>query len=89
MRLRNASTVPREIRATVRYSFEPERFGRMETSTLLLVGEDSAPRELETARAVAEALPAARVVVLPGQEHLAMYTAPELFVNEVVRFLEE
>ena len=34
------------------------------------------------------ALAGARVVVLPGQQHLAMYTAPELFVNEIVRFLE-
>jgi pimeloyl-ACP methyl ester carboxylesterase len=38
---------------------------------------------------VAAALPDARVVVLPGQQHAAMYTAPEIFVREVVRFLEE
>jgi pimeloyl-ACP methyl ester carboxylesterase len=87
VRLRNASTVPREIRAMERYEFEPERFGRMATPTLLLVGEDSPPREIENATAVAEALTDARVVVLQGQQHLAMYTAPDVFVREVVRFL--
>lgn len=89
MRLRNAPTVPREIRATERYSFDPERFRLMQTPTLLPVGEDSPALELENARTVAEALPQARVVVLPGQQHLAMYTAPEMFVSEIVRFLEE
>lgn len=89
LRLRNAPTVPREIRATAGYRFEPERFRRMQVPTLLLVGEDSPPLELENAGAVAEALPDARVVVLPGQQHLAMYTAPEMFAREVVRFLVE
>jgi pimeloyl-ACP methyl ester carboxylesterase len=60
----------------------------MRAPTLLLVGGDSPPRELENARGVADALPDARVVLLPGQQHVATYTAPELFVQEVVRFLE-
>jgi pimeloyl-ACP methyl ester carboxylesterase len=89
VRLQNAATVPREIRATARYNFEPERFRRLQAPTLLLVGEASPPVELENARAVAEALPNGRVVVLPGQQHLAMYTAPEMFVREVVGILEE
>lgn len=38
---------------------------------------------------MAGALPDARVVILPGQQHAAMYAAPGLFVSEVVRFLEE
>jgi pimeloyl-ACP methyl ester carboxylesterase len=56
--------------------------------TLLLVGEDSPPRELEHAQGVAGALPNAQVILLPGQQHLAMYMAPDAFVGEVVRFLE-
>jgi pimeloyl-ACP methyl ester carboxylesterase len=88
-RLRNAPTLPRELRALERYTFVPERFRSMRTPTLLLVGGDSPAREAENARGVAEALPDARVVVLPGQQHAAVYTAPELFVSEVVRFLEE
>ena len=65
-----------------------ERFGNMQTPTLLLVGSDSPPGELEKAKVVSDGLPDARVVILPGQGHTAMITAPEVLLNEVVRFLE-
>ena len=61
----------------------------MRTPTLLLVGGDSSPREMQNANGVAEALPNAEAVVLPGQQHVAMHTAPGLFVREVVRFLDQ
>jgi len=38
---------------------------------------------------VDSALPASQVVVLPGQQHIAMDTAPDLFVREVKAFLIE
>jgi pimeloyl-ACP methyl ester carboxylesterase len=88
VRLANARTIPRELRAYAEYSFTAARFQRMRAPTLLLVGGDSPPRELQNARAIAAALPAARVQLLAGQQHLAMRTAPDLFVNEVARFLE-
>jgi pimeloyl-ACP methyl ester carboxylesterase len=87
VRLANVPTLPRELRAEERYVFAPERFRRMRTPTLLLVGGNSPPRELENAAGVAEALSDARVVALEGQQHAAMYTAPEVFVSEIVRFL--
>jgi pimeloyl-ACP methyl ester carboxylesterase len=87
-RLRNAPTIPRELRAEQAYTFEPDRFRTMRTPTLLLVGGESPVREMENAEGVAAALPQARVAVLAGQEHVALYTAPEVFVSEVVRFLE-
>jgi pimeloyl-ACP methyl ester carboxylesterase len=86
-RLANAPTVPRELRAEANYVFEPARFESMLTPTLLLVGGASPPHELRNASKIAAALPEARVVALAGQQHAAMYTAPELFVNEVVTFL--
>jgi pimeloyl-ACP methyl ester carboxylesterase len=89
VRLSNAPTMPRELREEQRYTFEAERFRNMRTPTLLLVGEASPPRELENAKGVAAGLPNAQVVVLPEQQHAAMYTAPELFVREVVQFLEK
>lgn len=89
VRLGNARTLPREMRTEEGYTFRPERFGSMRAPTLLLVGGDSPPRELENANGVSEGLPDARVALLPGQQHAAMYTVPELFVSEVVRFLEE
>jgi pimeloyl-ACP methyl ester carboxylesterase len=79
VRLANAATLPRELRVEQGYTFKPERFQQMQTPTLLLVGSDSPRRELENAKGVADALPDARVVVLPGQQRAAMYTAPELF----------
>jgi pimeloyl-ACP methyl ester carboxylesterase len=87
VRLGNAPTLPRELRAIERYTFDRVRFADMRTPTLLMVGGESPPREHENARGVAEALPDAQVVVLPGQQHTAMYAAPELFVREVVSFL--
>ena len=89
VRLTNARTLPRELKTEERYTFAPDRFAQMRTPTLLLVGGDSPSRELRNAEGVAAALPDARVVVLAGQQHVAMHTAPELFVAEVVRFLEQ
>lgn len=86
-RMANAMTIPREVREKHRYVFEPERFRSLRVPTLLMVGGNSPPHELQYANAVAEALPDARVLVLPGQQHLAMYIAPDLFVREVVKFL--
>jgi pimeloyl-ACP methyl ester carboxylesterase len=87
-RLRNAPTLPREMRVEQSYVFIPERFGNMRTPTLLLVGGDSPAGELENANGVSDGLPDARVVILPGQRHTAMIMAPEVFSNEVVQFLE-
>lgn len=88
VRLANARTMARELRAEERYVFAPERFREVRVPTLLLVGGDSPPRELANAEAVAGALPAARVAVMPGQQHAAMYTAPEAFARATVLFLE-
>jgi hypothetical protein len=52
------------------------------------VGGDSPPRELESARGVAAALPDARIAILAGQQYVAMHTAPDAFASEVVKFLE-
>lgn len=87
VRLGNAPMLPRELRAGERYRFEPERFSGMRAPTLLLVGGDSPPRELADAKAVEAALPGARIAMLPGQQHLAMYTAPDVFVGAIVRCL--
>ena len=86
-RLSNAHTLPRELRADSAYVFDAARFSTMTTPTLLLVGGDSPARELENARAVTAALPHSRIAVIPGQQHAAMYSVPDLFVREVVNFL--
>lgn len=88
VRLGNAGTVPRELRAEAGYRFDPERFPGLGARTLILVGGESPTREVDAARALARALPAAGIRVLEGQGHLAMYTAPELFVSALGSFAE-
>lgn len=85
-RLENAPTIPREMEAQERYVFAPDRFAAMTVPVVLLVGGDSPRLELVTAQAVAGGLPNAEVSVMTGQEHLAMYTAPAQFIQELVRF---
>ncbi len=87
-RLATAQTLPREHRAVIEYTVQPERFVEMSTPTLLLLGGASPPVFVESTRAVDAALPDSRVVELPGQQHAAMDTAPELFVQEVLAFLQ-
>jgi pimeloyl-ACP methyl ester carboxylesterase len=87
-RLRNAPTLARELTAEAGYLFRPARFRGMRTPTALLVGGDSPPRELENARGVVAALADARVITLPGQQHGAMYAAPDVFIGVVSAFLE-
>jgi pimeloyl-ACP methyl ester carboxylesterase len=85
----SAHTVPRELRAEVRFAFDAERFKDMHTPTLLLLGGDSPPVVRESAEAVHAALPNSRIAVMQGQQHIAMYTGPDLFLREVLRFLAD
>ena len=79
-------TIPRELQSLDRYAFDPGRFGRMETPTALFLGSESSPAIRTIAETLHAALPNSQLVVLPGQQHVAMRTAPELFVQEVGKF---
>ena len=87
-RVAAARTIPRELRAQEAYRFDPERFGDLGVATLLLIGGDSPATYEEAEKAVAEALPNSRIVVMPGQGHVAMDSATDLFTIEVLHFLE-
>src|SRR5215207_2870061 len=87
-RVAAAHTIPRELRAQEAYRFDPERFGDLGVATLLLIGGDSPATYEEAEKAVAEALPNCRIVVMAGQGHVAMDTATDLFTIEVLQFLE-
>jgi pimeloyl-ACP methyl ester carboxylesterase len=82
-----AHTIPRELRNSGAYAFQPERFKGLGTPTLLLLGGDSPPIFSGPIEKVRATLPDARVVVLPGQQHAAINTAPDLFLREVLAFL--
>jgi pimeloyl-ACP methyl ester carboxylesterase len=86
-RIRAAPTVFREILGVRAYSFDPARFRNLKTPVLLLVGGETSPVYTAAVEALHSALPNNRLVVLPGQPHDAALTAPELFLEQVRRFL--
>ncbi|MCU0521116.1 MAG: alpha/beta hydrolase [Anaerolineae bacterium] len=86
-RLATAHTLPREMRAEEGYTFDAQRFKNLSVPTLLLLGGESSDIERASTEALGEALPNSRIAVMPGQQHLAMYAAPDLFLREVLAFL--
>lgn len=88
-RIRLSPTIPREMAIDRSYNFDPEKFSDLQVPALLMLGGDSPPIFQAAIEAAETALPNSRVVVLPGQQHIAMDTNPELFVGEVLDFLLE
>jgi pimeloyl-ACP methyl ester carboxylesterase len=82
-RLAAAHTIPRELRAAEQVRFDASRFAQTKIPIAMFVGGDS-PEFLKQATArLHAALPTSTVVVLPGQKHAAMNTAPSLFVEQM------
>ncbi|WP_095981532.1 alpha/beta fold hydrolase [Melittangium boletus] len=79
-----AHTLPREIRAVEGYALVGSRFSRLDIPVLLLLGGDSPPFFASVIDSLRQALPRSRVAVMPQQRHLAMITAPALFVRELL-----
>jgi pimeloyl-ACP methyl ester carboxylesterase len=86
-RLAGMHILVQEARALERYRFDADRYGAVTVPALLLVGGDSPAWAQQATRAIHQALPHSRIAVLPGQQHIAMDTAPDLFVREVMSFL--
>jgi pimeloyl-ACP methyl ester carboxylesterase len=84
-----APTIADEVNGVGGYVFDPARFQDLTTPALLLMGGESPPFLQAATEAVAGALPHCRLAVLPGQGHLAMDLAPELFLREITQFLSE
>lgn len=86
-RIAAAHTVVRETRAEEDHRFDPGRFAGLTVPTLLMAGTETPPELLASTTLLADHLPGAEVTVLAGQGHVAMLTAPELFVTELLAFL--
>jgi pimeloyl-ACP methyl ester carboxylesterase len=85
-RVATAPTIPREMRAEQTYRIPVDSLGRLNIPVLLLSGGDSPP-DLGAGMAKLEnILPNSRTVTMPGQQHIAMYTAPDLLVGAVLDF---
>lgn len=87
-RVAAAHTIPREDRASSEYAFDSERLRSLRVSTLFLLGGDSSEAFKAAAEAAQAALQDCRLAVMPGQRHAAMDTGTELFVAEVLGFLD-
>ena len=86
-RIDAAHTILRESRTVP--GFDAEEARRLTMPVLLIVGADSPPALKCDYETVAEALPDPRVVVLEGQQHIAMDLVPEVFTSQVLRFLRD
>lgn len=85
-RVAAAHTIPRELRAVRTYRFDSQRFRGLAVPTLLLSGGESQPDFRTAVEAVDAAMTDSRIVVLPGQGHVAMDTGTDVFTTEVLRF---
>ncbi len=88
VRMAAAHTIPREF-ADEDYILDPLRFKNLNVPTMLLQGGESPDFLKAATEAVHAALPNSRIVVMPGQQHIAMSTAPQMFVSLVTEFLME
>jgi pimeloyl-ACP methyl ester carboxylesterase len=64
----------------------PDQIGKLSMPVLLLIGGDSPPVFGRANAALETILPNSRTVVMPGQKHIAMDTAPDLLVGAVLDF---
>jgi len=88
-RIKIIPTVLRELVIDRTYKFDAARFASLQVPTLLLLGGDSPLLFRQATETLDAALPDSQVVILPGQQHIAMDTNPELFVGEVLQFLRK
>jgi pimeloyl-ACP methyl ester carboxylesterase len=85
-RVAAAHTLPRELRAQEAYRLNAERAARLSIPVLLLLGGDSPTFFGNAIATLEQALPDSRTVVMHGQQHVAMDTAPDLVVGAVLDF---
>jgi pimeloyl-ACP methyl ester carboxylesterase len=85
-RIKLAPTLCRESTIVFTYQFETTRFSKVVAPTLFLLGGAS-PTEMATSvRTVAPAIAHSQLHILPGQQHDAMFTAPQLLAQEIGDF---
>lgn len=84
-----AHTVLREISGVERRILDVGKFTDVPFKTLFLIGEDGSEFWDEVLQVLNHTLPGFSTDVLPGQGHLAMNTAPDLFVDAVTRFFKD
>jgi pimeloyl-ACP methyl ester carboxylesterase len=88
-RVEVAHIIPRGLQAADAYEFDAARFASLTTPTLLLSGGQSPPLYRDGIEALNEALPNSRIVTFERHAHVAMLTATDRFIDEVLAFTLE
>jgi pimeloyl-ACP methyl ester carboxylesterase len=88
-RIELVPTISREMKAASSFTFKPERYADIQATSLLLLGGESPDYFRRAIEDAFTGLPNCMVTVLPDQRHIAMDTAPDLFVETVVDFFKE
>jgi pimeloyl-ACP methyl ester carboxylesterase len=88
-RIAAAHTITREVRAELGAALDPAEAANMTVPTLLVVGGDSPDFLRADYETVAAALPDAQVIILAGQQHIAIDLIPEAFAGHVLGFLRD
>jgi pimeloyl-ACP methyl ester carboxylesterase len=83
------TTIPREMEADLNYQFNKLRFSNMKVPTMLLLGGNSPEFTHEAVELVHSSLPNSKITVLPGEQHIAHHTNPQLLTRELLDFLNE
>jgi pimeloyl-ACP methyl ester carboxylesterase len=85
-----ARSLPRELAAVGQCTrLRPEVFEGFASPTLHVSGSKSAEGLRGWVEPLSKAIPDFRTAGLPGQEHLANYTGPEVVAEAVAKFLGE
>jgi len=88
-RVAAAHTIPRELRIADVYDPDFERFATVHVPTLLLLGGDSPSFLVDPTHRLNESISQSKLTMMPGQQHVAMTTAPDLFLAHVIDFLTD
>jgi pimeloyl-ACP methyl ester carboxylesterase len=87
--LEGAMNNPSEMAVELAYRFDKPRFSNMKVPTILLLGGESPLFTAEAVKMVNSALPNSKIVILPGEQHIAHHTNPELFAHTILDFLKD
>jgi pimeloyl-ACP methyl ester carboxylesterase len=85
-RVAASNTISRET-TDEDYVFDAQKFKDVKTPTLLMLGGDSPEFFKVATNTVHSALTNSEVVIMPGQQHVAMSIAPQMFARLVIEFL--
>ena len=80
-------TLPREFRSVDEFVFDAERYRNISVPTVLLRGAQSPPSLHVGVELVHDAIAGARVVTMPGVDHEAVTTGPEVLIAALTEAL--